>query len=133
MNRLIDANKMPHLLFYGPPGTGKTSTILAAARRLYGPNYGSMTLEVCGLEFLFLDPGLIFAALLHACSSMHPTIEVSMLFATKLKSLPELKSFSGSWRKFFALNSYITLVGYRTFVVLFVMLVLGPRCVLAPA
>ncbi|KAG9494007.1 hypothetical protein GDO78_001716 [Eleutherodactylus coqui] len=28
---------MPNLLFYGPPGTGKTSTILAAARELYGP------------------------------------------------------------------------------------------------
>ncbi|CAJ0959883.1 unnamed protein product [Ranitomeya imitator] len=29
--------KLPNLLFYGPPGTGKTSTILAAARELYGP------------------------------------------------------------------------------------------------
>lgn len=28
---------MPHLLFYGPPGTGKTSTILALANELYGP------------------------------------------------------------------------------------------------
>lgn len=28
---------MPHLLFYGPPGTGKTSTILALAHELYGP------------------------------------------------------------------------------------------------
>ncbi|NXP13744.1 RFC4 factor, partial [Thinocorus orbignyianus] len=28
---------LPNLLFYGPPGTGKTSTILAAARELYGP------------------------------------------------------------------------------------------------
>ena len=27
---------MPHLLLYGPPGTGKTSTVLAAARQLYG-------------------------------------------------------------------------------------------------
>lgn len=26
------------MLFYGPPGTGKTSTILATARQLYGPN-----------------------------------------------------------------------------------------------
>jgi replication factor C subunit 2/4 len=25
------------LLFYGPPGTGKTSTILALARELFGP------------------------------------------------------------------------------------------------
>lgn len=27
---------LPNLLFYGPPGTGKTSTILAAARDLFG-------------------------------------------------------------------------------------------------
>ncbi|NXO81168.1 RFC4 factor, partial [Sitta europaea] len=29
---------LPNLLFYGPPGTGKTSTILAAARELFGPD-----------------------------------------------------------------------------------------------
>ncbi|KFH44481.1 Replication factor C subunit-like protein [Hapsidospora chrysogenum ATCC 11550] len=28
---------LPHMLFYGPPGTGKTSTILALAKQLYGP------------------------------------------------------------------------------------------------
>ena len=28
---------MAHMLFYGPPGTGKTSTILALAKDLYGP------------------------------------------------------------------------------------------------
>jgi replication factor C subunit 2/4 len=31
------ASKLPHMLFYGPPGTGKTSTILALAKELYGP------------------------------------------------------------------------------------------------
>jgi replication factor C subunit 3/5 len=36
----------PHLLLYGPPGTGKTSTIVAAAKRMYGKSYGSMTLEL---------------------------------------------------------------------------------------
>jgi replication factor C subunit 2/4 len=30
--------QLPHLLFHGPPGTGKTSTILAIARQLYGPD-----------------------------------------------------------------------------------------------
>ncbi|KAL6869072.1 Subunit of heteropentameric Replication factor C (RF-C) [Amphichorda felina] len=30
-------NELPHMLFYGPPGTGKTSTILALAKQLYGP------------------------------------------------------------------------------------------------
>uniref|UniRef100_A0A915E2N0 AAA+ ATPase domain-containing protein n=1 Tax=Ditylenchus dipsaci TaxID=166011 RepID=A0A915E2N0_9BILA len=38
ITRLIDEDKLPHLLFYGPPGTGKTSTILAAARAIYKPS-----------------------------------------------------------------------------------------------
>ena len=46
INRFIDENRLPHLLFYGPPGTGKTSTILACARRIYGPKYRSMILEL---------------------------------------------------------------------------------------
>lgn len=29
--------QLPHMLFYGPPGTGKTSTVLALAKELYGP------------------------------------------------------------------------------------------------
>lgn len=31
------SGEFPNFLFYGPPGTGKTSTILAAARELFGP------------------------------------------------------------------------------------------------
>jgi replication factor C subunit 3/5 len=46
LNKLIDSNKLPHLLFYGPPGTGKTSTIMACAKKMYGKNYSSMTLEL---------------------------------------------------------------------------------------
>eukprot|EP01129_Flabellula_baltica_P009788 TRINITY_DN4058_c0_g1_i1.p1 TRINITY_DN4058_c0_g1~~TRINITY_DN4058_c0_g1_i1.p1 ORF type:complete len:347 (+),score=81.08 TRINITY_DN4058_c0_g1_i1:30-1070(+) len=38
LQRSIETGNMPHLLFYGPPGTGKTSTILAIARQLYGPD-----------------------------------------------------------------------------------------------
>ncbi|THH33914.1 hypothetical protein EUX98_g345 [Antrodiella citrinella] len=35
------------MLFYGPPGTGKTSTILALARQLFGPdNFRSRVLEL---------------------------------------------------------------------------------------
>lgn len=35
------------MLFYGPPGTGKTSTILALARELYGPdNFRNRVLEL---------------------------------------------------------------------------------------
>lgn len=36
INRFVESNRLPHLLFYGPPGTGKTSTILALARQIYG-------------------------------------------------------------------------------------------------
>jgi DNA polymerase III delta prime subunit len=46
VTRLIQANRLPHLLFYGPPGTGKTSTVLALAKQLYGSKWRSMTLEV---------------------------------------------------------------------------------------
>ncbi|KAF8459196.1 P-loop containing nucleoside triphosphate hydrolase protein [Kalaharituber pfeilii] len=38
INKFVDSNRLPHLLFYGPPGTGKTSTILALARKIYGPS-----------------------------------------------------------------------------------------------
>lgn len=46
LNKLIDSNKLPHLLFHGPPGTGKTSTIIACAKKMYGEHYSSMTLEL---------------------------------------------------------------------------------------
>lgn len=46
ITRLIDANRLPHMLFYGPAGTGKTSTILACARKLYGAKMNSMVLEL---------------------------------------------------------------------------------------
>lgn len=46
ITNLIDNDNLPHLLLYGPPGTGKTSTIVAAAKRMYGKAYGSMTLEL---------------------------------------------------------------------------------------
>lgn len=34
---ITDDPQLPHMLFYGPPGTGKTSTVLALAKELYGP------------------------------------------------------------------------------------------------
>ena len=48
ITNLIDSDNLPHLLLYGPPGTGKTSTIVAAAKRMYGSeaDYKSMTLEL---------------------------------------------------------------------------------------
>ncbi|KAJ8450308.1 hypothetical protein Cgig2_004765 [Carnegiea gigantea] len=37
----------PHMLFYGPPGTGKTTTALAIAHQLFGPElYKSRVLEL---------------------------------------------------------------------------------------
>ncbi|TEB33173.1 DNA replication factor [Coprinellus micaceus] len=46
IDRFIEKNRLPHLLFYGPPGTGKTSTILAVARRIYGKDYRKQILEL---------------------------------------------------------------------------------------
>ncbi|CAA6660434.1 unnamed protein product [Spirodela intermedia] len=45
-NTLETAN-FPHMLFYGPPGTGKTTTALAIAHQLFGPElYKSRVLEL---------------------------------------------------------------------------------------
>lgn len=46
LNKFIDADALPHLLFYGPPGSGKTSAILASAKRIYGDNFQLMVLEL---------------------------------------------------------------------------------------
>ncbi|KAG7207411.1 hypothetical protein KM043_009061 [Ampulex compressa] len=47
INKFIEEDQLPHLLFYGPPGTGKTSTILACAHKLYTPaQFNSMVLEM---------------------------------------------------------------------------------------
>ncbi|VDP35705.1 unnamed protein product [Soboliphyme baturini] len=47
INRFLQEDKLPHLLFYGPPGTGKTSTIFAIAQQLYSKNeFNSMVLEL---------------------------------------------------------------------------------------
>jgi replication factor C subunit 2/4 len=37
LRKSLMSTNLPHMLFYGPPGTGKTSTILALARQLFGP------------------------------------------------------------------------------------------------
>lgn len=44
---VVSTGKLPHLLLYGPPGTGKTSSILALAKELWGPqHYRQRVLEL---------------------------------------------------------------------------------------
>jgi len=46
LKKSIQTGNLPHLLFYGPPGTGKTSTILALAKQLFGPNVHKRVMEL---------------------------------------------------------------------------------------
>ena len=46
LQKFINNNYLPHLLFYGKPGVGKTSTIVACAKQLYGDQYPYMVLEL---------------------------------------------------------------------------------------
>ncbi|KAJ8310888.1 hypothetical protein KUTeg_012753 [Tegillarca granosa] len=46
LKKSLQGLDLPNLLFYGPPGTGKTSTILAAAKELFGDIYKNRVLEL---------------------------------------------------------------------------------------
>lgn len=46
VKRFVNEGKLPHLLLYGPPGTGKTSTAVALANTIFGPNHAGQVLEL---------------------------------------------------------------------------------------
>ncbi|EOA37288.1 hypothetical protein CARUB_v10010906mg [Capsella rubella] len=47
LTNTLETADCPHMLFYGPPGTGKTTTALAIAHQLFGPElYKSRVLEL---------------------------------------------------------------------------------------
>jgi replication factor C small subunit len=46
LKTFVKEKNMPHLLLVGPAGVGKTTSILALARDLYGPNYRNFILEL---------------------------------------------------------------------------------------
>jgi replication factor C subunit 3/5 len=46
IQRFVETGTLPHLLLHGPPGTGKTTTIKACAKKMFGPRYSSLCLEL---------------------------------------------------------------------------------------
>ncbi|KAK9110235.1 hypothetical protein Sjap_018295 [Stephania japonica] len=47
LSNTLETSSCPHMLFYGPPGTGKTTTALAIAHQLFGPDlYKARVLEL---------------------------------------------------------------------------------------
>jgi len=46
IKRLVEKDRLPHLLFYGPPGTGKTTTGINVAKMVSGKAWRHLTLEL---------------------------------------------------------------------------------------
>ena len=72
IGRLTSQDRLPHLLLYGPPGTGKTSTILAVAKELYGPQFSQMTLELNASDGTSPDRSRHFKKQTHDTTSPQP-------------------------------------------------------------
>ena len=45
LNKFIEHENIPHMIFYGMSGIGKTATIMAFAKNIYGANYKDNILE----------------------------------------------------------------------------------------
>ena len=46
LEKFIQDDRLPHMIFYGPAGTGKTSSIVSCAKEIYGEDYDMMVLEL---------------------------------------------------------------------------------------
>jgi len=46
LQKFIENERLPHMIFYGPAGTGKTSSIVSFAKEIYGKDYDMMVLEL---------------------------------------------------------------------------------------
>ena len=46
LNKLIESNKLPHLLFHGPPGTGKNWVLPFLYIRVYIVNLGNIIVPI---------------------------------------------------------------------------------------
>ncbi|KAL0280663.1 UNVERIFIED_CONTAM: hypothetical protein PYX00_001887 [Menopon gallinae] len=89
INKFIEENQLPHLLFYGPPGTGKTSTILACAKQLYGPSqFSSMVLELNASD----DRGIGINALRRIIEKFTDNVRFCIICNYLGKIIPALQS-----------------------------------------
>jgi len=43
IKKMMQADRLPHLLFYGPPGTGKTTMALSIAKKMTNAKYWKAT------------------------------------------------------------------------------------------
>ena len=83
LKKSLSGADLPNLLFYGPPGTGKTSTILAAARDLFGDIYRERILELNASDErgIQVRPGLSCDLMLTDCGRFQVVREKVKKFA----------------------------------------------------